>query len=156
MSKLSKDKNISSFTSNNKNEQKNKSIDANEKRPEDLNKKCILSLLANKDIIRNSFTTNETNIFQLSNLDYDFKQIKKFDELNNSLGDISEFDLENDDDECESEFNSSKGDNSMLEDEEIIMKTKIINSKEHDLEYKKEIDKEYEEIIYMISKGINL
>ena len=156
MSKLSKDKNISSFTSNNKNEQKNKSIDANEKRPEDLNKKCILSLLANKDIIRNSFTTNETNIFQLSNLDYDFKQIKKFDELNNSLGDISEFDLENDDDECESEFNSSKGDNSMLEDEEIIMRTKIINSKEHDLEYKKEIDKEYEEIIYMISKGINL
>ena len=156
MSKLSKDKNISSFTSNNKNEQKNKSIDANEKRPEDLNKKCILSLLANKDIIRNSFTTNETNIFQLSNLDYDFKQIKKFDELNNSLGDISEFDLENDDDECESEFNSSKGDNSMLEDEEIIMKTKIINSKEHDLEYKKEIDKEYEEIIYMINKGINL
>ena len=156
MSKLSKNKNIASFTSNNKNEQKNKSIDANEKRPEDLNKKCILSLLANKDIIRNSFTTNETNIFQLSNLDYDFKQIKKFDELNNSLGDISEFDLENDDDECESEFNSSKGDNSMLEDEEIIMKTKIINSKEHDLEYKKEIDKEYEEIIYMISKGINL
>ena len=156
MSKLSKNKNIASFTSNNKNEQKNKSIDANEKRPEDLNKKCILSLLANKDIIRNSFTTNETNIFQLSNLDYDFKQIKKFDELNNSLGDISEFDLENDDDECESEFNSSKGDNSMLEDEEIIMRTKIINSKEHDLEYKKEIDKEYEEIIYMISKGINL
>ena len=156
MSKLSKNKNIASFTSNNKNEQKNKSIDANEKRPEDLNKKCILSLLANKDIIRNSFTTNETNIFQLSNLDYDFKEIKKFDELNNSLGDISEFDLENDDDECESEFNSSKGDNSMLEDEEIIMRTKIINSKEHDLEYKKEIDKEYEEIIYMISKGINL
>ena len=156
MSKLSINKNISIFFSNNQNEQKNKSIGENEKITKDLNKKCILSLLTNKDIIRNSFTTNETNIFQLTNLDYDFKEIKKFDELNNSLGDISEFDLEKDNDESESEFNSSKGNNSMLEDEEIIMRTKIINSKECDLEYKKEIDKEYEEIIYMINSGINL
>ena len=52
---------------------------------QDTNKASILSLLKNKNRSRTSIKTEDTNIFKSPKLDYDLNEIKKFDELNNSL-----------------------------------------------------------------------
>ena len=117
-----------------------------------IDKNSILSLLIkkgekNRNKRRNSVKTADTNIILTLNVDYDLKDVHKFDELNNSLSDISEFDLEEGDDDNKSEFNSSEDDNSN-EEEDIVIKSKcILNKKNYDSEYKIELEKECNEII---------
>lgn len=109
------------------------------------NKKYILSILLNKNNKRrNSAKTADTNILQ-KKYDYDFNEIKKFDELNNSLSNISEFDLEENNDN-KSDFNSSLDENSVSDCEEIIIKRNIKQKVEDDIEYELGLEKEYEEI----------
>ena len=117
-----------------------------------IDKNSILSLLIKKvekntNKKRNSVKTADTNIIVPLNLDYDLKDVHKFDEFNNSLSDISEFDLEEGDEDNKSEFNSSEDDNSN-EDEDIVIKSRCtLNKKNYDSEYEIELEKEYDEII---------
>ena len=106
----------------------------------------ILSLFTSKNKRRNSVKTADTNICNPMKLDYDLSEIKKFDELNNSLSDISDFDLEKSEEE-ESEFNSSEEDNSFVDDQIIIKKEKMNHNKKFDVEYEIELNKELENII---------
>ena len=117
------------------------------------NNKCILSILLNKkDRRRNSVETVDTNLIELKNYDYDFKEIKRFDELNKSLSNISEFDLEEDKNDNKSDFNSSEDENSESDCEEIIIKTNIKDRRmKEDIEYDLELEKEYEEIFKQLN-----
>ena len=116
------------------------------------NNKCkyeILSLLINNNEKSDSFKTFDSNIIKIDSFKYESN--KKFDEANNSLSDISDFDLEMDE-ENKSDFNSSKDNDS--EEEEIITfkskKNKKYTKKEDEFEYK--IDLEFSEIL----KGLNI
>ena len=116
------------------------------------NNKCkyeILSLLINNNEKSDSFKTFDSNIIKIESFKYESN--KKFDEANNSLSDISDFDLEMDE-ENKSDFNSSKDNDS--EEEEIITfkskKNKKYTKKEDEFEYK--IDLEFSEIL----KGLNI
>ena len=111
----------------------------------------VLSLFTGKNKRRNSFKTADTNIFPPMKFDYDLDEIKKFDELNQSLSDISEFDLEQSEEE-KSEFNSSEEDDSFVEDQEIIIKKEKMNHKKIDFEYEIELDKELEDIMKQLKK----
>ena len=86
----------------------------------------ILSLFTGKNKRRSSLKTADTKLCAPMNYDYDLSEVKKFYELNNSLSDISEFDLEKSEDE-KSEFNSSEEDDSFIEDQEIIFKKEKMN-----------------------------
>ena len=113
----------------------------------------ILSLVIQSDDRKSSLKTTDSDIFPSSLLDYKVKEIKKFDELNNSLSDISEFDLENYNEENDkSEFNSSEEDsNGELVDEEIIFKRRRnYNIRKYDSEYEKELERSFEEIIKIL------
>ena len=114
------------------------------------NKGIILSLLTNKDKdsnIRNSFKTTDTNFLFPPSLDYNYQEIKRFDEFNDSLSNISEFDLEKDN-EDNSEFNSSEEDNNDSGVEFIEIKSrKKIYGKENDIEYEIQLEKECDEIV---------
>ena len=111
------------------------------------NKKCILSFLLNKkNRRRNSCKTADTNIIIPTKLDYNYNEIKRFDELNNSLSDISEFDLEKENNDNKSDFNSSEDENSEYDCEEIIIKRNIKDKMKEDIEYELELEKECEEI----------
>ena len=77
---------------------------------------CILSLFTGKNKRRSSVKTADTNLYFPMKYDYDLSEVKKFDELNNSLSDISEFDLEKSEEE-KSEFNSSEEDDSFIEEQ---------------------------------------
>ena len=113
----------------------------------------ILSLLKKSDDRKSSLKTTDIEIFQSSFLDYKIKEIKKFDELNNSLSDISEFDLENYNEENDkSEFNSSEEENDAeFVDEEIILKRRRnYNIKRYDSEYENELEKNFEEILKIL------
>ena len=113
----------------------------------------ILSLLTKSDDRKSSLKTTDSDIFQTSFLDYKVKEIKKFDELNNSLSDISEFDLENYNEENDkSEFNSSEEDNDgEFVDEEIISKRReSYNIRKYDSEYENELERNFEEIIKIL------
>jgi virulence-associated protein VapD len=121
---------------------------------------CILSLLIKKEYLadshrkRDSFETTDTAILRPRTFDYDSNEIKKFDEFNKSLSDISEFDLEKEEDNNKSEFNSSDDDNDNDNDEEetIIIKSKrTFNNKEKDKEYEIELEKEYDDIIKVLN-----
>ena len=94
--------------------------------------------------------TAHTNICAPMRFDYDLSEVQKFDELNNSLSDISEFDLEKSEEE-KSEFNSSEEDDSFIE-EEIIFKKEKLNRKKLDVEYEIELDKEMEDIMQELKK----
>ena len=111
----------------------------------------ILSLFTGKNRRRNSAKTADTSIFPPMKLDYDLNEIKKFDEFNKSLSDISEFDLEKSEEE-KSEFNSSEEDDSFIEDQEIIFKKEKMNHKILDAEYEIELEKELEDIMKQIKK----
>ena len=109
----------------------------------------ILSLLNNKHDKRNSTKTTDTILSEtdcIKFFDYKFESIKKFDEFNQSMGDISDFDLEGDDEETKSIFNSSEEDND-IEEEEIIIKSKSRINKQYNKEYEIQLDKEFEEIL---------
>ena len=75
-------------------------------------KYCILSLLINKNEKRESIKTFDSNIIRVDSFKYE--SIKKFDEANKSLREISNFDLEMDE-ENKSNFNSSEDDDSKEE-----------------------------------------
>ena len=112
------------------------------------NNKCkygILSLLINKNEKRDSIKTFDSNIIRVDSFKYE--SIKKFDEANNSLSEISDFDLEMDE-ENKSNFNSSEDDDS--EEEEIINlkpnKNRNYIKKDND-EFEHQIDLEYDEIL---------
>ena len=109
-------------SSNNSKEQKNGNFNSLYKAMNNKNEYSILSLLIedNKNNKRkNSLNTADTEILTQIKLDYNFKELKKFDELNHSLSEISEFDLEKNDQD-KSDFNSSQDNNSELEEEIII------------------------------------
>ena len=119
------------------------------------NEKSILSLIINKEKRRSSINTADTLLIEPKTLDYNYEEIKKFDEFNNSLSDISDFDLEEEKGENNSEFNSEE-DNNEFEEEEIIIKNKkIINNKKNELEYEIELEKEFEDIINSINISKN-
>ena len=111
----------------------------------------ILSLFTGKNKRRSSLKTADTKLCAPMNYDYDLNEVKKFDELNNSLSDISEFDLEKSEDE-KSKFNSSEEDDSFIEDQEIIFKKEKMNHKKLDVEYEIELDKEMENIMKELKK----
>ena len=118
------------------------------------NEYSILSLLIedNKNNKRkNSLNTADTEILTQIKLDYNFKELKKFDELNHSLSEISEFDLEKNDQD-KSDFNSSQDDDGELEEEIIIKKRITIINRKDNLEYEVELEKDFEKII----KELNL
>ena len=127
----------------------NKSLDVNYKPVNKIHQGTILSLLMNNDLRKDSLKTTDTKTYKKYSLNYDLKEIKRFDEFNRSLSDISEFDLENDKNDDKSEFNSSEDDNSEIEN--ITIKSKILSSKrKNNSDYENEIEKEYEEIINML------
>ena len=112
---------------------------------------CIISLITGENKRRNSVKTADTNIHIPMRLDYDLSEVKKFDELNNSLSEISEFDLEKSEEE-KSEFNSSEDDDSFIENQEIIFKKEKINRKKLDVQYEIELEKELEDIMQELKK----
>ena len=86
-----------------------------------LNEGCVLNFIRNskkKDTIK-------TNCSEKSQeMKYDLSMLNKYDEdLNSSLSFISEFDLENEENEKDNSFNSSFDENS-VEEIEIIKKSK--------------------------------
>jgi len=126
----------------NENMKYNKSIISKEKNKFEY---CILSLLTEKDNSRRSSIKTNNTYFIGKNFKFNY-EIKKFDELNNSLSEISDFDLEKNEDCRESDFNSSEDENeNVIEDDKIIFKYKP--KKEYDDEYEIQIEKEYEEIL---------
>ena len=96
---------------------------------------------------RSSYKTSYTDTIIGLNLNYKSKEIKKFDELNDSLSDISEFDLEKDQDDINSEFNSSEENISDIEEEKIFVKSKRKLEPKEDVEYEILMEKQYEDII---------
>ena len=86
-----------------------------------LNEGCVLNFIRNskkKDTIK----TNCSEKFQ--EMKYELSMLNKYDEdLNSSLSFISEFDLENEENEKDNSFNSSFDENS-IEEIEIIKKSK--------------------------------
>ena len=141
-------------SSNNSKEQKNGNFNSLYKAMNNKNEYSILSLLIedNKNNKRkNSLNTADTEILTQIKLDYNFKELKKFDELNHSLSEISEFDLEKNDQD-KSDFNSSQDNNSELEEEIIIKKRITIINRKDNLEYEVELEKDFEKII----KELNL
>lgn len=109
----------------------------------------ILSLLNNKYDKRNSTKTTDTILSEnksLRNFDYGHESVKKFDEFNKSLGDISDFDLEGDE-ETKSIFNSSEEEDYDIDEEVIIIKSKNRVNKKIDKEYEIQLDMEFDEIL---------
>ena len=130
----------------------NKSCEPKNINLDDINKSAykkhqgsILSLLIKNNTRKDSLKTSDTSNSK-KHLDYDYKEIKRFDEFKGSMSDISEFDLENDKNDNKSEFNSSEED--VSEFEEIKIKSKIIpNKRKYDSDFEIELEKEYNEII---------
>ena len=132
-------------------------------------KYCILSLLINYKMKLNIlFSINnlktdynklvksnkridsvKTNASYTQNIDFSnikYESTQKFDELNKSLSDISEFDLE--DKENLSFYNSSEEDN-VIEEEEIRHKSKkrLSTIKYKDEDFENEIENEFKELL---------
>ena len=120
---------------------------------------CILSLLsywyltkwvilikANKR--KDSVKTTISYIPKLDN--YNYESPKKFDELNRSLSDISDFDLERKEDI--SFYNSSEEDN-VIEVEDIIRKSKkrLSDIKFKDDDFENEIENEFKELLKQLN-----
>jgi hypothetical protein len=106
----------------------------------------ILSILKNRKI--NSSLKSENS----SNFNFKENEIKKFDELNNSLRKISNFDLEKGEEYRKESFsfcsskNDDDGENNTVEFE-LITKEKIGNYHNDDkIQYELELNKEFEEI----------
>ena len=131
-------------------ESKNTNLDVVNKSEDKIHQGDILSFLIknNKKNNERTYSLKTSNSFNSNPfpLDYNFKEIKRFDELNNSMSDISDFDLENDKKDNVSEFNSSEEDNS--EFEEIKIKTKKDKYKrKSDSDFYFDLEKEYENIL---------
>ena len=114
-----------------------------------LKNNSILSILMeNKK--RTSLKTIDSNSF-IKIKDY---EINKFDELNNSLSDISNFALEKEEENDSLSFNSSREDPNDKDLIKIITKSKLYNNnKGQSNEYEFELDKEFQEIEkYLLKK----
>ena len=109
-------------------------------------KYCILSLLMNQNKRKDSVKTNASYTQKIDFFNLKYESTKKFDELNKSLSDISEFDLE--DKEELSFYNSSEEDN-VIEEEEIRHKSKkrLSTIKYKDDDYENEIENEFKELL---------
>ena len=134
---------------NKSNESINKNLDAYKPIYKSYQESILSLLINNNNIRKDSLKTTDSKSYEKFSLNYDLKEIKKFDEFNKSLSDISEFDLENDKNDNKSDFNSSEDEKSELEN--IIIKSKIIpNKRKKNSDYENEIEKEYEEIINIL------
>ena len=101
----------------------------------------ILSILSENKLRKSIKTLDSNSFFQIRD-----SEITKFDELNNSLSNISNFDLEKGEDENDSfSFNSLKDYDDQNEENIIITHSKL-NYHRKDEEYELELDKEFEEI----------
>ena len=150
MSTFINEKSVSTIDSKYENDKTNIKILKINEYPYKTNQDTILSLLMknkNNDKRRPSCKTSFTDTIIGFNFNYNSKEINQFDELNNSLSGISDFDLEKDKDDIKSEFNSSEENNSSIEEEEIFVKNKRKKEKKEDVEYEIELEKDYEEII---------
>ena len=110
----------------------------------------VLSMLReNKDGL--SLKTSDTFSF----IELKEYEINKFDELNNNLSDISNFDLEKEEERNSSSFNSSEDDGDSENIEVILKKSKIEYVNEDKKEFEFKINKEFEEIKRELLKGNN-
>ena len=129
------------------------SIDKNEYLEKPINiginndcKYCILSLLIKRNQRKESLKTNVSYTQKIDFFNYSYKSTKKFDELNKSLSDISDFDLEGK--EELSFYNSSEEDN-VIEEEVIRHKSKkrLSTIKYKDDDFENEIEDEFKELL---------
>ena len=106
----------------------------------------ILSILKNRKI--NSSLKSENS----SNFNFKESEIKKFDELNNSLRKISNFDLEKGEEYRKESFsfcsskNDDDGENNTVEFELITKEKKGNYHNDDRIQYELELNKEFEEI----------
>ena len=109
-------------------------------------KYCILSLLIKTNKRKESLKTNVSYTQKIDFFNYSYKSTKKFDELNKSLSDISDFDLEGK--EELSFYNSSEDDN-VIEEEEIRHKSRkrLSTIKIKDDDFENEIENEFKELL---------
>jgi hypothetical protein len=109
-------------------------------------KYCILSLLIKDNKRKDSVKTNASYTQKIDLMNFKFESTKKFDELNKSLSDISDFDLEDKNDL--SFYNSSEEDN-VIEEEEIRHKSKkrLSTIKYKDDEFENDIENEFKELL---------
>ena len=109
-------------------------------------KYCILSLLIKDNKRKDSVKTNESYTQKIDLMNFKYESTKKFDELNKSLSDISDFDLEDKNDL--SFYNSSEEDN-VIEEEEIRHKSKkrLSTIKYKDDEFENDIENEFKELL---------
>ena len=109
-------------------------------------KYCILSLLIKDNKRKDSVKTNASYTQKIDLMNFKYESTKKFDELNKSLSDISDFDLEDKNDL--SFYNSSEEDN-VIEEEEIRHKSKkrLSTIKYKDDEFENDIENEFKELL---------
>ena len=105
-------------------------------------------------MIRENNRKNSTKtVYSSSYIKLKEYEINKFDELNKSFGNISNFDLEKEDDINDLSFNSSEDDEE-FETLEIIISKKINKkNKDKNKEFEIELDKEFEEIKKEVNKN---
>ena len=133
------------------------SIDKNEYLEKPINiginndcKYCILSLLIKRNQRKESLKTNVSYTQKIDFFNYSYKSTKKFDELNKSLSDISDFDLEGK--EELSFYNSSEEDN-VIEEEVIRQKSRkrLSSIKFKDDGFENEIENEFKELLKQLN-----
>ena len=113
-----------------------------------LNECCVLNFIRSTDRKDTAKTVSETE------MDYDLCMINKYDEdLNTSLSFISEFDLEEDEKENNSSFESSDSDNS-AEQIEIVKSSKNYkrSSIQEDIENETQLENEWKDIQELLLK----
>ena len=127
----------------------NKNEIVNKSNNNDFIKECkysILSLLIESNKSKDSFNTSSSYISRIDNLNYNYDSNQKFDEINRSLSDVSDFNLEEKEDI--SLFNSSEEDN-VIEEKEIISKSKkeLNNKKYENDDFENEIENEFKDLL---------
>ena len=112
-----------------------------------LNEGCVLNFLRSSE---RKDTTKTKCSETYKEMNYDLCMINKYDEnLNSSLSFISEFDLENEDNDKDNSFNSSDNDNS-VEQIDIFKKHREKLNFNEDKEYDSKLENELNEIKQMI------
>ena len=127
----------------------NKNEIVNKSNNNDFIKECkysILSLLIESNKSKDSFNTSSSYISRIDILNYNYDSNQKFDEINRSLSDVSDFNLEEKEDI--SLFNSSEEEN-VIEEKEIITKSKkeLNNKKYENDDFENEIENEFKDLL---------
>ena len=127
----------------------NKNEIVNKSNNNDFIKECkysILSLLIESNKSKDSFNTSSSYISKIDNFNYNYDSNQKFDEINRSLSDVSDFNLEEKEDI--SLFNSSEEEN-VIEEKEIITKSKkeLNNKKYENDDFENEIENEFKDLL---------